>query len=40
MELGVEQGVEPGPAPASCCDIWAMLLMVSNPLFDMFGLFG
>ena len=36
MELGVEQGVE--PAPASCWDICAMLLIGSNPLFDIFGL--
>ena len=35
-ELGVEQGVE--TAPASCWDIWAMLLIGSNPLFDIFGL--
>ena len=34
MELGVEQGV----LPASCCDIWAILLIGSNPLLDMLGL--
>ena len=38
-ELGVEQGVEPGPGPANCWDIWAMLLMGSNPLLDMLVLF-
>ena len=35
-ELGVEQGVEPAPpGPASCWDIWAMLLIGSKPLLDM-----
>ena len=39
-EFGVEQGVEagPGPGPANCWDICAMLLMGSKPLLAMAAL--